>query len=138
MDVLPKLMLTLSASLSSRLFSVLLAVCLVKVASLVQSNVKMFQELQAYQAPDHNQQRVAKLVSCSCILECFPALEFPKPVFSAVVTVWSRRAFKMIYGVGKDTMSSTSICTKFMVEEAKCPLPPCSLLGCHSPLLITF
>ncbi|XP_072517833.1 uncharacterized protein [Salminus brasiliensis] len=33
-----------------------------QVASLVQSNVKMFEELQAYQCPDHSQQRVAKLM----------------------------------------------------------------------------
>uniref|UniRef100_A0A3B1J610 Zgc:193801 n=1 Tax=Astyanax mexicanus TaxID=7994 RepID=A0A3B1J610_ASTMX len=33
-----------------------------KVASLVQANVKMFEELQAYQCPDHSQQRVTKLM----------------------------------------------------------------------------
>lgn len=33
-----------------------------QVASLVQSNVKMFEELQAYQCPDHSQQKVAKLM----------------------------------------------------------------------------
>uniref|UniRef100_A0A673FL37 Uncharacterized LOC107737862 n=1 Tax=Sinocyclocheilus rhinocerous TaxID=307959 RepID=A0A673FL37_9TELE len=33
-----------------------------QVASLVQSNVRMFEELQAYQCPDHSQQKVAKLL----------------------------------------------------------------------------
>ncbi|XP_051956199.1 uncharacterized protein LOC127625147 [Xyrauchen texanus] len=33
-----------------------------QVASLVQSNVRMFEELQAYQCPDHSQQKVVKLV----------------------------------------------------------------------------
>ncbi|XP_056302345.1 uncharacterized protein LOC130214596 [Danio aesculapii] len=33
-----------------------------QVASLVQSNVRMFEELQAYQCPDHSQQKVAKLM----------------------------------------------------------------------------
>ncbi|KAL7844915.1 hypothetical protein SRHO_G00234550 [Serrasalmus rhombeus] len=33
-----------------------------QVASLVQSNVKMFEELQVYQCPDQSQQRVAKLM----------------------------------------------------------------------------
>uniref|UniRef100_A0A8B9RGY4 Zgc:193801 n=1 Tax=Astyanax mexicanus TaxID=7994 RepID=A0A8B9RGY4_ASTMX len=33
-----------------------------QVASLVQANVKMFEELQAYQCPDHSQQRVTKLM----------------------------------------------------------------------------
>lgn len=33
-----------------------------QVASLVQSNVRMFEELQAYQCPNHSQQKVAKLL----------------------------------------------------------------------------
>lgn len=33
-----------------------------QVASLVQSNVRMFEKLQAYQSPDHSQQKVAKLM----------------------------------------------------------------------------
>ncbi|KAF7696799.1 uncharacterized protein zgc:193801 isoform X1 [Silurus meridionalis] len=33
-----------------------------QIASLVQSNVKMFEELQLYRCPDHSQQRLAKLM----------------------------------------------------------------------------
>ncbi|XP_026989272.1 uncharacterized protein zgc:193801 isoform X1 [Tachysurus fulvidraco] len=33
-----------------------------QIASLVQSNVKMFEELQVYRCPDHSQQRLAKLM----------------------------------------------------------------------------
>ncbi|XP_051536725.1 uncharacterized protein LOC127430743 isoform X2 [Myxocyprinus asiaticus] len=33
-----------------------------QVASLVQSNVRMFEELQAYQCPDHSQQKLVKLM----------------------------------------------------------------------------
>lgn len=40
----------------------LLSCPLFKIASLVQSNVKMFEELQVYRCPDHSQQRLAKLV----------------------------------------------------------------------------